>query len=101
MLAPIRASAAAMVNHAPAYHTKQKAWRLENGYYVFARGQAVCDLGIAYAKVFGVEVKMPEVQSFSGCDKPTRDFKKWSVMQNHGQAAKKSAKRDAAAIDYD
>ena len=101
MPAPIQASAAAMANHARACHTKRKAWRLENGYNVFARAQAVCDFELCYAKVFGVEVKMPEVQSFSGCDEPTRDFKKWSVMQNHGQAAKKSAKRDAAAIDYD
>ena len=92
MLAPIRASAAAMVNHAPAYHTKQKAWRLENGYNVFARGQAVCDFGIHYAIVFSVEVKLPKVQSLSGCDKPMKDIKKWSGTQNHGQATKKSAK---------
>ena len=75
MLAPIRASAAAMANRAPAYHTKQKAWRLENGYYVFARGQAVCDLGIAYAKVFGVEVKLPKVKFLKGFDKPLKDSK--------------------------
>ena len=92
MLAPIRASAAAMANHARACHTKRKAWRLENGYNVFARGQAVCDFGLRYAKVFGVEVKIPKVQPFSGCDKPTRDFKKWRGTQNHDQATKKSAK---------
>ena len=73
MLAPIRASAAAMANHALAYHTKRKAWRLENGYNVFARGQAVCDFGLRHAKVFGVDVKVPKVQSFSGCDKPMKD----------------------------
>ena len=78
MLAPIRASAAAMANHALACHTKRKARRLENGYNVFARGQAVCDFGLYYAKVFGVEVKLPKVQSFSGCDKPMKD-KKWRV----------------------
>ena len=60
MLAPIRASAAAMANHAPACHTKRKAWRLENGYNVFARGQAVCDSGLYYAKVFSVEVIGPQ-----------------------------------------
>ena len=70
MLAPIPASAAAMANHAPAYHTKQKAWRLENGYYVFARGQAVCDIGIAYAKVLSVEVKLPKVKFFNGFYNP-------------------------------
>ena len=75
MLAPILASVAAMANHAPACHTKQKAWRLENGYYVFARGQAVCDLGIAYAKVFGVEVKLPKVITLKGFDKPLKDSK--------------------------
>ena len=75
MLAPIRASAAAMANRAPAYRTKQKAWRLENGYYVFARGQAVCDLGIAYAKVFSVEVKLPKVKFLKGFDKPLKDSK--------------------------
>ena len=75
MLAPIRASAAAMANRAPADHTKQKAWRLENGYYVFARGQAVCDLGIAYAKVLSVEVKLPEVKFLKGFDKPLKDSK--------------------------
>ena len=91
MLAPIRASAAAMANHALACHTKRKAWRLENGYNVFARGQAVCDFGPHYAKVFSVKVKLPKVQSFSRCDKPMKD-KKWSGTQNHGQAKKTSAK---------
>ncbi len=81
MLAPIRASAAAMANHAPAYHTKQKAWRLENGYYVFARGQAVCDLGIAYAKVFGVEVKLPKVKFLKGFDKPLKVPKNKEAQQ--------------------
>ena len=81
MLAPIPASAAAMANRARACHTKRKARRLENGYNVFARGQAVCDFGLCYAKVFGVEVKMPRVQSFSGCDKPARNFKKWRVRK--------------------
>ena len=76
MVAPIRASAAAMANRAPAYHTKQKAWRLENGYYVFARGQAVCDLKIIYAKVFSVEVKLPRVKFLRGFDKPLKDSKK-------------------------
>jgi len=81
MPAPIRASAAAMANRAPAYHTKQKAWRLENGYYVFARGQAVCDLGIAYAKVFGVEVKLPKVITLKGFDKPLKVSKNKGVQQ--------------------
>ena len=76
MPVPIRASAAAMANHAHAYHTKQKAWRSENAYYVFARGQAVCDLGIAYAKVFGVEVKLPKVKSLKGFNKPLKVPKK-------------------------
>ena len=76
MLAPIRASDVAMANHALACHTKRKAWRLENGYNVFARGQAVCDFGLYYAKVFGVEVKIPKVQFFSGCSKPMKGFKK-------------------------
>ena len=76
MLAPIRASAAAMANRAPAYRTKQKAWRLENGYYVFARGQAVCDLEIPYAKVFGIEVKLPKVKFLKGFDKPLMVSKK-------------------------
>ena len=76
MLVPIRASAAAMANRAHAYHTKQKAWRSENAYYVFARGQAVCDLGIAYAKVFGVEVKSPKVKFFNGFDNPSKASKK-------------------------
>ena len=58
MLAPIRASAAAMANHARACHTKRKAWRLENGYNVFARGQAVCDFGRYYAKVFNILFKL-------------------------------------------
>ena len=75
MRAPIRAGAAAKANCAPAYHTKQKAWRLENGYYVFARGQAICDLGIAYAKVFSVEVKLPKVKFLKGFDKPLKDSK--------------------------
>ena len=75
MLAPILASVVAMANHAPACHTKQKAWRLENGYYVFARGQAVCDLGIGYASVFGVEVKLPSVNSLQGFDTPLRGSK--------------------------
>ena len=52
-----------------------------NGYNVFARGQAVCDFGLCYVKVLGVEVKMPIVQSFSGCDKPARNFKKWRVRK--------------------
>ena len=81
MLALIRASAAAMANRAPAHHTKQKAWRLENGYYVFARGQAVCDLGIAYAKVFSVEVKLPKVKFLTGFDKPLKDSKNKEVQQ--------------------
>ena len=72
MLAPIRASAAAMANRALACHTKQKARRLENGYDAFARGQAVCDLGIAYAKVFGVEVKLLKVKTLKGFDKPSK-----------------------------
>ena len=92
MLAPIGASAAAMVNRAPFYHTKQKAWRLENGYNFFARDQAVCDFGLCYAKVSSVEVKSPRAQSFSGCDKPMKDEKKWSGTQNHGRATEKSAK---------
>ena len=53
-----------MANRAPARHTKQIAWRLENGCYVFARGQAVCDLEMVYAKVFGIEVKLRQVLSF-------------------------------------
>ena len=83
MLVPIRASAAAMANRAHAYHTKQKAWRLENGYYVFARGQAVCDLGIAYAKVFSVEVKLSKVKFVKGFVKPLRDSKKGGTA-DHG-----------------
>ena len=79
MLAPILAIDAAMAKHAPACHTKQKAWRLENGYYVFARGQAVCDLGIGYAKVFGVEVKLPKVKSLQGFDAPVRGSKNRGV----------------------
>ena len=79
MLAPIWASAAAMANRAPAYHTKQKAWWLENEYYVFARGQAVCDLGIAHAKVFRVKVKLPKVKFLNGCDKPLKDSKNKGV----------------------
>ena len=75
MLAPIRASAAAMANHALACHTKRKAWRLENGYNVFARDQGVFDVRLCYAKVFSVEVKLPRTQSFSGCDKPMKDEK--------------------------
>lgn len=75
MLAPIRASAAAMANHALACHTKRKAWRLENGYNVFARDQAVFDFRLFYVKVFSVEVKLPRTQSFSGCDKPMKDEK--------------------------
>ena len=81
MLAPIRASAAAMASHALACHTKRKAWRLENGYNVFARAQAVCDFGLCYAKVFSVEVKSPRAQSFSGCDKPMKEF----AIQLHGE----------------
>ena len=81
MPARIRASAAAMANRAPAYRTKQKAWRLENGYYVFARGQAVCDSGIAYAKVFGVEVKLPKVITLKGFDKPLKVSKNKGVQQ--------------------
>ena len=76
MLAPIRASAAAMANRALAYHTKQKVWQLENGYFVFARGQAVCDSRIAYAKVFRVEVKLPKVKFSQGFDKPLKDSEK-------------------------
>ena len=70
-----------MANRAPAYHTKQKAWQLENGYYVFARGQAICDLGIAYAKVFGVEVKLPKVITLKGFDKPLKVSKNKGVQQ--------------------
>ena len=70
MLTPIRANAAAMANRAPACHTKQIAWQLENGCYVLARDQAVCDLGIGHAKVFGVEVKLPNVRSLKGLDEP-------------------------------
>ena len=66
MLAPIRANAAAMANRAPSCHTRQKSWRLENGCYVFARGQAVCDLGTGYAKVFAIEVKLPKIKSLQG-----------------------------------
>ena len=79
MLALIRASAAAMANHALACHTKRKAWRLENGYNVFARDQAVCDFELCYAKVFSVEVKSPRVQSLNGCDKPMKDAKNGAV----------------------
>ena len=75
MLTPIWANAAAMANRAPACHTKQIAWQLENGCYVFARDQAVCDLGIAYAKVFSVEVKLPKVKFLKGFDKPLKDSK--------------------------
>lgn len=81
MPAPIQASAVAKANRAPADHTKQKAWRLENGYYVFARGQAVCDLGIAYAKVFGVEVKLPKVKTLWRFDKPLMVSKNKGVQQ--------------------
>ena len=81
MLAPIRASAAAMANRAPAYRTKQKAWRLENGYYVFARGQAVCEIGIPYAKVFGVGVKSPKVKTHKDFDKPLKVSKNKGVQQ--------------------
>ena len=64
-----------MATYAPAYHTKQKAWRLENGYYDFARGQTVCDLGMRYAKVIRVEVKLPKIKSLKGFDKPLKDSK--------------------------
>ena len=80
MLAPIRASDAAMANHAHAYHTKQKAWRSENAYYVFARGQVVCDLRIVYANVFDVGVKLSEAQSFRGFDNPLKDRKMGSIV---------------------
>ena len=79
MLAPIQANAAAMANRAPACHTRRKALRLENGYYVLARGQAVCDLGIWYAKVSRVEVKLPKVKFLKGFDKPLKDSKKLGV----------------------
>ena len=91
MPAPIWASAAARANHAPACHTKQKAWRLENGHYVFARGQAVCDLMMGYAKVFDVRVKLSKVQSFSGFDKPMKD-KKMEGTADNAQVDKTSAK---------
>ena len=81
MLVPIPASVAAMANHVPACHTKQKAWRLENGYYVFARGQAVCDLSIRHARVFNAGVKLPKVQSFNGFDKPFKDSKNGRVQK--------------------
>ena len=90
MPAPIQASAAAMANHAPACHTKQTAWRLENEYYVFARGQVVCDLRIVYANVFDVGVKLYEAQSFRGFDNPLKDRKNgvysvsWPSYQNIG-----------------
>jgi len=64
-----------MANRAPACHTKRKAWRLENGYFVFARGQAVCDLGTLHAKVFHVEVKLPKLKSFKGFERPLGDTK--------------------------
>ena len=89
MPVPILASVVAMAYHVLACHTKQKAWRLENGYYVFARGQAVCDLGIAYAKVFGVGVKLPKVKTHKDFDKPLKVSKK-KVTADHGQVAKKS-----------
>ena len=100
MLAPIRASAAAMANHALACHTKRKAWRLENGYNVFARGQAVCDLMMGYARVFDVGVKLSKVQSFRGFDKPSKD-KKMLGTADHGQISKTSAKQDATTVNYD
>ena len=73
MLVPIQASAAAMASRGPACHTKQKAWRLENRYYVFARGQAVCDTRNRYAKEFDVEVKLPKVKFFKGFDNPAEE----------------------------
>lgn len=91
MLAPIQASATSTVNPAPACHTKQKARRLENGFYVFARGQAVCDLRMGYARVFDVRVKLSKVQSFSGFDKPMKD-KKMEGTADNAQVDKTSAK---------
>lgn len=81
MPVPILASVVAMANHVLACHTKQKAWRLENGYYVFARIQAVCDLRIRHARVFSVGVKLPKVQSFKGFDKPLKDSKSGVVQK--------------------
>jgi|OM-RGC.v1.035007167 hypothetical protein len=60
MLVPIQASAAAMANRARACHTKRKAWRLENGYNVFARGQAVCDLDKAMLKDLALRSRCPK-----------------------------------------
>ena len=61
---------------------------MENGYYVFARGQAVCDFGPYYVRVFSVEVKLPKTQSFSGCDKPIEDIKNGAVRKIMARLAK-------------